>query len=246
MHLQSSNEKPSDRTQCIETKALASVHFRGKRKTSGGVLLNRRLSGKLRIPVFILALACLCAGTWIERDPLLQAMAELWIISDTVTHAEAAVVLGGGLDDRPFAAADLYRRGLVKEVLISQVEDDPVVSIGVYLNHTEANRQVLLKLGVPADSIETFGMANRNTREEAFALRAWAERNNVSTFIIPTEIFSARRVRFIFHQQLPARRIEVMSLEPLLYTKDDWWKSDTGLIAFQNEIIKYIYYRLKY
>jgi uncharacterized SAM-binding protein YcdF (DUF218 family) len=173
-------------------------------------------------------------------------MADLWIISDTVTHADAVVVLGGGLDDRPFAAADLYRRGLASKVLISQVGDDPAASVGAILNHTEANRQVLLKLGVPADAIETFGTANRNTREEAFSLRAWAHRNNASTFIIPTEIFSARRVKFIFQRELAAEKIEVLALDAPLYRKDDWWKIDTGLITFQNEILKYIYYRLKY
>jgi uncharacterized SAM-binding protein YcdF (DUF218 family) len=196
--------------------------------------------------VFVLALACLCAGTWIERGPLLQGMADLWIISDTVTHADAAVVLGGGLDVRPFAAADLYRRGLVNKVLISQVGDEPAVSLGVVLNHTESNRRVLLKLGVPADAIETFGTMNRNTIEEAFALSEWADRNNASSFIIPTEIFSARRVQYIFRRELAIERIEVLSLDPPLYNKDDWWKTDTGLIAFQNEILKYIYYRLKY
>jgi uncharacterized SAM-binding protein YcdF (DUF218 family) len=199
----------------------------------------RRLFGAMMV-------VCLCLAIWIERDPLLRGMADLWIVSDTVTQADAAVVLGGGLEVRPFAAADLYRKGLVNKVLISQVGDDPVVSIGVFLNHTEANRQVLLKLGVPADAIETFGTDNKNTMDEAFALRAWAERNNASSFIIPTENFSARRVRFIFRRELAAEKIEVMSLKPPHYTKDDWWKSDTGLIAFQNEIIKYIYYRIKY
>jgi uncharacterized SAM-binding protein YcdF (DUF218 family) len=246
VHLQGSDGKLSGRTQPTGAKALESVHFGGKRTPSNGVLPNRRSSRNLAIAAFVLALACFCAGAWIERESLLQGMAELWITSDTVTDADAVVVLGGGLDVRPFAAADLYRRGRVNKVLISQVGDDPAASIGAILNHTEANRQVLLKLGVPADAIETFGTANGNTSEEAFALSAWAERNNASTFIIPTEIFSSRRVQFIFRRELPAKSIEVLSLEPPWYKKDDWWKTDTGIIAFQNEIMKYIYYRVKY
>jgi uncharacterized SAM-binding protein YcdF (DUF218 family) len=194
----------------------------------------------------MLVMVCLCVGTWIERDPLLRGMAGLWIVSDAVTKADAAVVLGGGLNVRPFAAADLYKKGLVNKVLISQVEDERLASIGVVSSHTELNRQVLIKLGVPAAAIETFGTANRNTKDEALSLRAWSERNNASTFIIPTEIFSARRVRFIFRRELSDKTIEVLSLEPPQYTKDDWWKIDTGLIMFQNEILKYIYYRLKY
>lgn len=208
--------------------------------------LSRRSTRKVFILVFVGAMACVYAGSWIERGPLLESIADLWIISDTMTRADAAVVLGGGLDDRPFAAAKLYREGLVHKVLISQVGDDPAASIGAVLNHTEANRQVLLRLGVPADAIETFGTANKNTGEEATALSAWVNRNNASTFIIPTEIFSARRVKFIFQRQLATERIEVLALDPPLYHKNDWWRTGTGLITFQNEILKYIYYRLEY
>lgn len=171
-------------------------------------------------------------------------MADLWIVSDTVTKADAAVVLGGGLNDRPFAAADLYRNGLVKKVLISQVANDRLFSFGISSGHTELNRQVLLKLGVPAAAIETFGTANRNTKDEALSLRAWAERHDATTFIIPTEIFSARRVQFIFRRELVKSTIEILTLEPQRYTKDNWWKTDFGLISFQNEILKYLYYRV--
>lgn len=208
--------------------------------------LIRRSSGIRRSATVMLVVACFCVGTWIERDPLLRGMAGLWIVSDAVTKADAAVVLGGGLDIRPFAAADLYRRGLVDKVLISQVADDRVASIGVVSGHTELNRQVLLKLGVPAAAIETFGTANRSTKDEAIALRTWAARNNGSTFIIPTEIFSARRVRFIFRREFPAKGIEILSLDPPQYTEDDWWQTDAGLIMFQNEVLKYLYYRIKY
>ena len=208
----------------------------------------RRSSKLRRFAIVILVSSCFCFGAWIERDFLLRGMARIWIVSDTVTGADAAVVLGGGLDVRPFAAADLYRKGLVKKVLISQVADDNLVTIGIVSSHTELNRQVLLRLGVPADAIETFGAANRNTQDEAVALREWVKQNGVSAFIIPTEIFSARRVQFIFRRVLSeqTRRIEVLTLEPPQYTRANWWQTETGLIAFQNEVLKYLYYRFKY
>ena len=108
---------------------------------------------------------------WVEREPLLRGAAEAWIVSDPVTQADAAVVLGGGIDVRPFAAAELYRKGLVKKVLVSDVEDDRAAAIGAVSGHTEANRRVLLSLGVPATDIENFGSANKSTRDEALALR---------------------------------------------------------------------------
>ena len=180
--------------------------------------------------------------------PLLRGAADLWIVSDPITHADAIAILGGGLDTRPFVAADLYRKGLVKKVLVSQVEDDGAVAIGAVQGHTESNRQVLLRLGVPPDAIETFGNANKNTWDEAAALLEWAERHAASTVIIPIEIFSTRRVRWTFDRAFAGQPIhaEVSSIDPPQYTRANWWTNELGLITFQNEILKYIYYRLKY
>ena len=113
----------------------------------------------------------------------------------------------------------------------------------------KTNRNILLKLGVPDSAIVTFGTANKNTWEEAVALKGWADRNAVSVLIIPTEVFSARRVRWTFRRAFAgtAVRIEVPSFDPPTeYTRTEWWKSEEGVIAFQNEVLKYLYYRLNY
>ena len=111
----------------------------------------------------------------------------------------------------------------------------------------EANRRVLLKLGVPENAIETFGQGNRSTSDEAAALREWTERHGASSIIIPTEAFATRRVRWVFDREFVGRgiRIQVLSLEPPEYTRTEWWRTAPGLITFQNEVIKYIYYRLQ-
>ena len=193
-------------------------------------------------------LATVVAGGWLLREPVLVGAADLWIISDPVSRADAIVVLWGGLATRPFEAAELWRRGLADKILISQAPEERAVSIGAMPSHTELNREILLKSGIPAGVIETFGTANKNTREEAVALREWAERNAASVFIIPTEVFPARRVRWIFRREFSGTTvsIEVPSIEPPDYTRRDWWKTEHGLVAFQNEVLKYIYYRLKY
>jgi DUF218 domain len=170
-------------------------------------------------------------------------------VSDPITPADAVVVLGGGIDDRPFVAADLYAKGLVKKVLLSKMRDPPSVKVGALRSDTEQNREVLLRLGVPDSAIETFGNVNKNTREEALALKDWTDRNVASALIIPTGIFETRRVRWTFRREFAGTgvRIEVLSVDPPgLYTRADWWKVADGLISFQNEVLKYLYYRLKY
>src|SRR5262249_687872 len=169
---------------------------------------------------------------------------DIWIVSDPVTRGDAVVVLGGGLEYRPLVAADLYKKGLVSKVLVSQV---PKGQVGALLGHTELNRKALLKLGVPDAAIEIFGMENRGTADEVFALKDWAEQNAASVLIVPSEIFAARRVRWIFNREFHGTgvRIEVPSFEED-FTRAGWWKTKAGLIAFQTEVLKYLYYRFKY
>jgi uncharacterized SAM-binding protein YcdF (DUF218 family) len=186
------------------------------------------------LAVLTVALAGLLA--WLGREALLRQVASLWIVSDTLTHADAIVVLGGNAHTRPQAAAELYRRGLASKVLVSYPPD------------YQRNLITLLNLGVPAGSIEAFGRANANTKEEAAALRDWAEQHAAFAFIIPTEPFMTRRVRWAFHREFSGTgaKIEVQPITPLDYSPQDWWKTDRATVAFKTEMMKYIYYRWNY
>jgi hypothetical protein len=215
--------------------------------TASGVPLGtRRFIGR-RFAV-ILMLALLVAGAWVERAPLLRGVADLWIVSDPLMPADVIAVLGGGLNERPFAAADLYRTGLAKRIVVSQVAQERYAKLGGIPGHTDLNRMVLLKLGVPEAAIATFGQGNESTDDEAVALREWAVEHRVSRIIIPSEIFFTRRVRWIFDREFAGSAVhfEIAGFEPSKYTRAEWWKSNGGIIDFQNEFMKYIYYRFKY
>jgi len=200
-----------------------------------------------RCLVALLVTLILGVTVWLDRAPLLQGAADLWIVSDPLAPADAAVVLGGGIEDRPFAAARYYQAGLVKKILISHSHEGPAVELGVVISDAEASRQVLLKLGIPGDAIETFGSDLKNTNEEVAALRDWAALHSVHRLIVPTEIFSTRRVRWMLHRAFDDRvAVSVPALDPAEYNSRDWWQSDQGIIAFQNEVLKYIYYNVKY
>jgi uncharacterized SAM-binding protein YcdF (DUF218 family) len=109
-------------------------------------------------------------------------------------------------------------------------------------------RQILFKLGVPQQAIVEFGDGSSNTYEEARAVLDWARVSGARSLIIPTDIFTSRRIRWIFQRQLApvGVRVMVQSVESPEYTIDDWWRHESGIIEFQNEVIKYLYYRLKY
>src|SRR5262249_3358713 len=224
-HARSAADRP-DTMRCSRRPSLPIAWCADKMKI--GRFFSRRLT------IVILAAAGLVG--WLGRESLLQEAADLWVVSDPLTHADAIVVLGGNYQTRPPAAADLYRKGLANKVLVSHWSD------------CESNRAALLKLGVPASAIEAFGKTQKSTREEAIALREWAEQNAASVFVIPSEPFMARRVQWIFRQEFSGRpvTIEVLPFDPPGYSLEGWWKTERNRIAFQNELLKYLYYRWKY
>jgi uncharacterized SAM-binding protein YcdF (DUF218 family) len=200
---------------------------------------------------FMLALAggvlLAAVAAWFGRDALLRDAADAWIVSDQPAHADAVAVFGGGLEYRPFAAAEYYRRGLVAKVLVSNIGSSRAERLGVLKSHVEANIEVLQKLGVPAAAIETFGRQLTDTYSEARALHQWAMDTGARTIMVPTDLFATRRLRWTLHQVFGTDALVLVpALSPFEYRSDDWWQNEAGLIAFQNEIIKYVYYRTKY
>jgi hypothetical protein len=195
-------------------------------------------------PILVLVLlAGLISFAWLARVQLLQEAASLWVVSNRLTHADAIVVLGGDFQSRPVVAAMLYHRGLANKILISQTGDGPNDT----LSYTELTRATLIKRGVPPEAIEPFGNLNKNTRDEAVAIGQWAKRNAATVFIIPDEFLDTRRASWILHRELGDQAIiELFPFDPPTYTSQNWWRSEQGVIKFQTELIKYLYYRLKY
>ena len=185
---------------------------------------------------------------WMARAPILRDVAELWVVSDPLARADAIVILSGRLDVRPFAAAALYKRGMAHQVLFSRAAPGPIDALRLLPKQTELNRQILGKLGVPDEAMVEFGQGVSSTYDEARALVDWVRSSGARSLIIPTDLFTTRRIRWIFQRQLDPMGVRVMvqAIEPPEYKLDGWWRSENGLIEFQNEVIKFVYYRLKY
>jgi len=234
-----------------------------KRRSSGGIPQKCQMSDPLNsslirtqskgfvwhafwiVPLFVILTVTVA---WMARAPILRGVAHWWVVSDPLDRADAIVILGGRLDVRPFAAAALYKRGFAPHVLFSRPRPGPIDALQLLPKQTDLTRQILGKLGVPEDAMVEFGDGVSSTYEEARALVDWVRSSGATSLIIPTDIFTSRRTRWIFRGQLAPMGVHVMvqSVEPPEYKLDDWWRNEYGLIEFQNEIIKFVYYHLKY
>jgi uncharacterized SAM-binding protein YcdF (DUF218 family) len=199
----------------------------------------------LWLAVFCFLLSAFCFAF---RSPILRAAANLWVIDDPIQKADAIVLLGGGLETRPSAAARLYRDGYAPRILITQPKASPTDGMGLTTREQDIARQVLMKEGVPESAITGIGQNVQSTYDESRATRAWLNTNHATRLIIPTDIFHTRRVRWMFHKQLKGTGVAltVEAVPVREYTQGDWWKHEQGIVAFQNELVKSLYYHLKY
>jgi hypothetical protein len=75
----------------------------------------------------------------------------------TNSHLSMPIVLGGAAHVRPFAAAERYRRCYASKILVSNVKLGGAEQLGNIPSDVQLNRDVLLKLGVPASVVVSFG-----------------------------------------------------------------------------------------
>lgn len=196
----------------------------------------------------LLAGCCLLVALYFFRAPLLVGLARAWIVDDPPTRAEVIVVLGGGLETRPFEAARLYHQVPGQKILVVKPGAGPTAKLGLRPPEADVTQKVLLKQGVPEADIVFTDDAATNTYEESVAVRNWAGTNHVKTMIIATDVFHARRVRWLFRKKFKGTGVQVLvrAVPVREYTTEDWWRHEQGIVAFQNEVLKFGYYVFKY
>jgi uncharacterized SAM-binding protein YcdF (DUF218 family) len=115
---------------------------------------------------------------------------QLLCLDSGSVQADALVVLGGGSDERPTRAAELFQSGAAPRIIVSGAGD------------SEQNKQVLVSKGVPASAIE-IERKSRTTRQNAqFSiplLRALGARR----VIVVTTWYHSRRAFHAFQHYAP-------------------------------------------
>ncbi len=190
---------------------------------------------------FLLSVFC-----FVFRSPLLRFAANVWLVNDAPAKADAIVLLGGGIDFRPYGAAQLYRQGLAQRILIMNSEIKSTDRDELTIPWQEMAQRVLRRHGVPASAIEVAGTNLTSTFEEACTVRDWCQRSHARVLLIPNGPFNARRAKWVFQKVLRRSGVEVRVLAMPSDHFSDWWRHEDSLIDFNNEVVKFAMYLWKY
>ncbi|MEK7706481.1 MAG: YdcF family protein [Verrucomicrobiota bacterium] len=204
--------------------------------------------------IFKGAVSCACAFgalllvAYFFRAPILRGLADAWIVNDKLEKADAIVVLGGGLDTRPFEAARLFQQGLAPRILLLNVRSNYTDELGITLPHTHVAKLVLFSNQVPPEAVIEIGNGVMSTRDESLAVQGWVKASHAKRLIIPTDLFHTRRVKWLFHKALNGTSVDIRTeaVASSDYTAANYWQHEEGLLAFQNEVLKFAYYVVKY
>jgi uncharacterized SAM-binding protein YcdF (DUF218 family) len=195
------------------------------------------------------SLLALLGLVWFQRAAILTAAGGLLVIDDPLpTRADAIVVLGGGMAHRPQEAARLYRLGLAPRILVTHPTNRPGLEPNLIPSEGELATTLLERLGVPRDAITAIGPGVASTHDEAGATHQWIAAHSSQHIIVPTDIFHTRRVKWTFENALRDKDVKVtVTVVPNhRYTTANWWHWPDGLMAYQNEVLKLLFYWASY
>jgi uncharacterized SAM-binding protein YcdF (DUF218 family) len=201
----------------------------------------------LRLAILLATLGAALAALWHFRADVLKAAAEAWAVNDPLARADAIVLLGGGLNNRPSEAARLYRQGVAPIILVSCPDNPGFVEAGYSPGEYAITLRILADGGVPPKAIVQMGTNNSSTFDEAVAFSKWAARVNPRSVLIPTDLFHTRRVKMIFDKVLGTNQVAIHPVvAPNQYKSSDWWRHERGLVDLNLELSKLLYYFWNY
>jgi uncharacterized SAM-binding protein YcdF (DUF218 family) len=170
---------------------------------------------------------------------------------DPLQKADAIAVLAGTSMDRPLEAADLFKEGYAPRIVLThQMPEASYVALAArgVIVPVEANeqREILVRLGVPANAIVLPLRIHDNTAQEAETFRELAVRNRWRRIIVVTSKYHLRRAGFAIRREMGGTGVEV-EMHGTRYEEADpdrWWTTRRDLRWVLDEGAKLIAYEL--
>lgn len=193
------------------------------------------------ICLFISVLAIVFHARW------LPSLARFLDVGTTPSKVDYVMVMGGGIENRPFTAAALFKKGWCQRILVSEIRPSPGSENLLPPEH-ELTTAVLRTLGVPADRIVILTGNHAATFHEIDSLGRLLRREPHARVIIVTDAVHTRRTRWSVRRILgeEAARISFVSALSDGYDADTWWQSGEGFFMVTSEYLKLLFYSFRY
>jgi uncharacterized SAM-binding protein YcdF (DUF218 family) len=192
---------------------------------------------RLRLQLLTLLLFVLFASALV----LIRSMGSWLVRQDTLSSADAIVVLSGSMPFRAEEAAKVFAEGGAGEIWVSQPESPAteLQKMGIhFIGEEEYNREILIKRGVPEASIHIFPNPVVNTEQEVGEIASEMKRSGVTKVIIVTSAPHTRRVKALWNRLVGAKPEAIVRAafeDP--YDANHWWRNTHDALTVIREIL---------
>jgi len=172
------------------------------------------------------------------RSTFLVGISEFLIENHPVKATELLLILGGDVTSTIDYAASIYWEVQPRLLLVSKNgRENQVVRRLAKLNRLPTKKIRILP------STKVVG----STYEEALALKNWSQGTPIKSVTIVTNAFHTGRAHWIFRTILPKEvEVRMAGVPEERFSKNNWWKTEDGLVTVNNEFLKWAYYWWEY
>lgn len=182
-------------------------------------------------------------------SPHLLARIGRWLdVSTPPETVDFVYVLGGGSETRPFVAAAMVNAKLAREVVVPRFIAIPDATDQMQPQGEHLIKKILVSRGVPEERIVFLEHVCTSTHDEAQALATFLTCHPDNTVAVVTSNYHTRRARQTFQKVLGERagQVSFVAVPTDGFDATDWWKHEMGFVAYSNEIVKLVFYKICY
>lgn len=202
-----------------------------------------------KLIVFIVFLVMLVAVLKTFHSPILRYAGRCLIKEDSLQKADALVVLSGSAFERGNKGAELLQNGYAKKIICpgGNLDLNYLILFGDSIYECDITKKKILQSGV-SDSVVVCVYNGTSTLEEAQAVKAYCLQQKLKSIIVVSSYFHTARVKRVYAKIFAGSDIKIIvrGAKSVHYDENQWWQSEEGLISFNNEWMKTLYYFIKH
>ncbi len=165
-----------------------------------------------------------------------------WLVrEDPLAHADAIVVLSGGLPYRAEGAAHCFESGYASEVWITRPEGpvEELKDLGIhYVGEEEYSRMVLIRLHVPENDAFILPRTIINTEQEVEEIVRELRNQGKTSVIIVTSPQHTRRVKALWKKLAGTNLTAIVRSAPEdPFDADHWWRDTRSALSVARELL---------
>ncbi len=185
---------------------------------------------------------------YIAHPIALPGYARLFHLQTATNNADAIICLSGGRTTRVGESLRLWNHGYAEKLFVTAQKPRNKKFSSMELSHIEFARAVteMMELDAHWEVLPSLSEGVTSTFDEAEDTLNYALAKNWKRIIIVTDEFHTRRAHYAFNKICAGSGLEVQvaGAPNEVFSIENWWKSDRGIMAYLGETIKFPVYLL--